>query len=218
MARTKINRIFQTIPLNIPNLVTPKTIEIRYLCFSNSSVGVFRVESFLAQFKSDIVHEVSRTEDSDIAVVVNKIIKELEEPAKDKSIIWTTYYKKFPLEFNITKINSYCWTQSLEELTIDIGHDEDGIQYSKHINRSTEWKAKSEGCIDNFKKFNEDLHDKYVSAIEKIRQNYCEEREQLTNKYKQLYDKEHNKIFNNSITEDQINLTPLDKVLKTYIL
>ena len=51
-----------------------------------------------------------------------------------------------------------------------------------------------------------------------MKDNYRQEVIQLTNKYEQIWIETHNKVFDGYDNSDQTNLSPLDKVLKTYIL
>ena len=218
MARTKINRLFQTIPVNIPNLTTPKTIEVRYMCGAGADVGIFRVEGFEAQFENNRICSIPRSESSDLAFVVSKVIRELQELAKEETIAWTTYYKKFPMEFDRTAIYRENWLPNIDLLCLEIGKNEEGIQYSKSINGSENVKVKCEFSLDYLRKFDEDLHNKFVLAVERMKDNYRQEVIQLTNKYEQVWTETHNKVFDNYDSSDQTNLSPLDKILKTYIL
>ena len=218
MARTRINRLFQTIPVNIPNLTAPKTIEVRYMCGVGDDVGVFRVERFEAQFENSRVCAIPRSESSDLAFVVGKVIKELQELAREETIKWTKYYKKFPLEFDRTGVYRENWVANISILCLEIGQNKEGIQYSKSMNGPENVKVRCEISLNNLKKFDEDLHNKFVLAVEKMKDNYRQEVIQLTNKYEQIWIETHNKVFDGYDNSDQTNLSPLDKVLKTYIL
>jgi hypothetical protein len=79
-------------------------------------------------------------------------------------------------------------------------------------------KVRCEVSLDNLKKFDKDLHNKFVLAVERMKDNYRQEVIQLTNKYEQVWIQTHNKVFDDHDSSDQTNLSPLDKILKTYIL
>jgi hypothetical protein len=191
MARTRINRLFQKIPVNIPNLTAPKTIEVRYMCGAGADVGVFRVERFKAQLENNRICSIPRSESSDLAFVVGKVIRELEELA----ITWTQYYKKFPLEFDKRAVYREDWVANTDILCLKIGQNNKGIQYSKSMNGPEHVKVRCEISLNNLKKFDEDIHNKFVLAIEKVKENYRQEFIQLTNKYEQLWIETHNKVF-----------------------
>lgn len=74
------------------------------MCGAGDDVGVFRVERFKAQLENNKICSISRSESSDLAFVVGKVIKELQELAREETIKWTKYYKKFPLELDRTEL------------------------------------------------------------------------------------------------------------------
>jgi hypothetical protein len=188
------------------------------MCGVGADVGVFRVEGFEAQFENNRVCAIPRSESSDLAFVVGKVIKELQELAKEETIAWTTYYKKFPMEFDRTATYRENWLPNIDWLCLEIGQNEEGIQYSKSMNGPENLKVKCEVSLDNLRKFDEDLHNKFVLAVERMKDNYRQEVIQLTNKYEQVWTEAHNKVFDDHDSSDQTNLSPLDKILKTYIL
>lgn len=208
------NRLFQKLDIAHDNIISPKVIEVRYICNPAHYVGVFRVESFELRFKDDTnIYHVDRKESTDLKFVLDEVVAAVNNLADLGRLEFKDYYKEFPLKFPGNSFDT-CWVMRSSGRIRTLGVTSEGQWVEKTGRDAT---TSAEAPDKNAKLYDPTLHMYFAAVVEDLRQDFLKEKHILLDKYEDLWDKAHDKVFQTKTSKPQQSEDPLDYVLRTYI-